>query len=322
MATNEAPSAESARAELEQFRRDHGDWTAMSIHLGDGLYTLDPKPDFRLLRLVQIASDLTNKPLDQVRVLDLACLEGHYAIEFALQGAEAVGIELRDAHIAKAEFARRRLGLERVSFQLDDVRNLARDVHGEFDIVICSGILYHLDVPDVFDFVRRCYEVCTRVAIFDTQIALSPRDTVRHDSDVYHGMWYREHEENADRETRLRDLWASVDNTRAFWFTHASLSNLMAKVGFSSFYECLDPYVSVGDDRRTYVAIKGRRVEVRSSPATNEAAAEQRPERNTVAVNPVQGRRGGVLGIVKSHLPKPMKNLARRLLGARRRDPA
>jgi hypothetical protein len=322
MSTVAAASADSARAELEQFRRDHGDWTAMSIHLGDGLYTIGPTPDHRLLRLLQIASDLTNKPLDQVRVLDLACLEGHYAIEFALQGAEAVGIELRDVHVAKAEFAKRQLGLQRVTFQLDDVRNLARDVHGEFDVVICSGILYHLDVPDVFDFVRQCYEVCTRVAIFDTQIALSPRDTVRDGSDVYHGMWYREHEENTDHETRLRNLWASIDNTRSFWFTHASLSNLMAKVGFSSFYECLDPYVSVGEDRRTYVAIKGRRVEARSSPATDEAVPEQFPERNTVAVNPVQGRRGGVTGIVKTHLPRPMKHLARRLLGARRRSPA
>jgi hypothetical protein len=160
------------------------------------------------------------------------------------------------------------------------------------------------------------------VAIFDTQIALSPRDTVRDGSDVYHGLWYREHEENTDREARLRNLWASVDNTRAFWFTHASLSNLMAKVGFSSFYECLDPYVSVGEDRRTFVAIKGLRVEVRSSPATNEAAPAQSPELNTIAVDPVQGRRGGVVGIVKTHLPKPMKSLARRLLGARRGDAA
>jgi SAM-dependent methyltransferase len=322
MATSGVPSTDAALAELEQVRREHGDWTAMSIHLGNGLHTLEPRPDHRLLRLLQVTSDLVDKPLDQIRVLDLACLEGQYAIEFALHGAEAVGIELRSAHVARAELARRQLGLTRVSFRLEDVRSLALDVHGEFDVVICSGILYHLDVPDVFEFVRRCFEVCTRLAIFDTHIALAPRDSVQYASDTYHGLWYREHAEDADRETRLRNLWASVDNTRAFWFTEASLCNLMAKVGFSSFYECLDPYVSVGDDRRTYIAVKGHGVEVRSSPMTNEVAAGQRPEYNALPVDPIQGRRGGVTGFLRAHLPKRVKSVAKRLRGTERRRPA
>ena len=69
----------------------------MSIHLGGDTYTLAPAPDARLRRLVQVTSDLAGKPLSQLRLLDLACLAGHYAIEFAMQGAgkECIPKEIR-----------------------------------------------------------------------------------------------------------------------------------------------------------------------------------------------------------------------------------
>ena len=58
--------------------------------------------------------------------------------------------------------------LDKLELYKDDVRNLSRERYGEFDLVICSGILYHLDGKDVFPFIRRIYEVCTRVATVDT----------------------------------------------------------------------------------------------------------------------------------------------------------
>ena len=159
---------------LEQVREKYGEWTAMSIHLGSGVHTLQPAPDARLRRIVQVACDLARKPLSQLRVLDLACLEGHYAIEFAMHGAEVVGIELREQNLTKAQFVKDHLGLDRLSLYRDDVRNLSPEKYGLFDIVICSGILYHLDAPDVFHFVKRIYDVCTHFAIIDTQIACVP----------------------------------------------------------------------------------------------------------------------------------------------------
>jgi hypothetical protein len=48
----------------------------MSIHLGEGVYTLSPAPDGRIPRIVQAVSDLAGKPFDELRVLDLACAEG------------------------------------------------------------------------------------------------------------------------------------------------------------------------------------------------------------------------------------------------------
>src|SRR4051812_49098104 len=96
----------SMNGAIEDIVQEHGPWTAMAIRLADGSYTREPAPDYRLRRLVQAAQDLVGKPLAQCRVLDLACLEGQYAIEFALHGAEALGIEGRAASVAKCEFAR------------------------------------------------------------------------------------------------------------------------------------------------------------------------------------------------------------------------
>jgi hypothetical protein len=48
-------------------------------------------------------------PVDGCRVLDLACLEGQYAIECALQGASVLGIDAREASLIQRtyEMARR-----------------------------------------------------------------------------------------------------------------------------------------------------------------------------------------------------------------------
>lgn len=293
---------------IDEVRRQYGDWTAMSIHLGGDLYTLRPALDGRLRRILQIACDLAGKPLSQLRVLDLACLEGHYGVELALHGAEVVGIELREANLAKARYVKDYLRLDRLTLCQDDVRNLSLEKYGQFDLVICSGILYHLDAPDVFHLVRRIFEVCTRLAIIDTQIALLPQVEVTFENEVYHGLWYTEHEESADRDTRLKDLWASVDNTRSFWFTPASLANYLARVGFSSFYECLNPEHVLPEDRRAYVAIKGQRANVLSSPPTASMGFTPKPERNHLPNMGPNIRHGPMFRVAKRFLPAPVKN--------------
>jgi hypothetical protein len=105
-------TTEDRRADLErrmvQIAARHGPWTAMSIALGEGLSTHPPGPDWRLARIVHILRDVLRRPLQGLRVLDLACLEGHYSVEPALHGADALGIEGRDDNLVKAASRRRR----------------------------------------------------------------------------------------------------------------------------------------------------------------------------------------------------------------------
>jgi len=281
----------------------------MSIDLGQGRSTRPPAADWRLRRIVQVAADLLGKPLSQARVLDLACLEGHYGIEFAMHGATVVGIEVREANIIKARYAQQQLGLKNITFINDDVRNLSRAKLGGFDIVICSGILYHLDVPDVFELVRRMYEVCDRLLVIDTQIALSPRVTVSNGGRTYSGLKYREHDEGADREKKYEDLWASIDNDESFWFTHPSLCNLIADVGFTSMLRVENPDMpATAVDRQTYVAVKSDRSEIRSSQLTNRLVESHRPETNVERTNTIQVERGPLFRFLKASLPQSVKD--------------
>lgn len=263
--------------------QSYGDWTAHNIYLGDDIYTYDPsRPDFDssiilcsrfVRRALQIASDLTNKPLSDLRVLDLACLEGGYGIEFALHGAQVVGIDVREANLKKANFAKDMLSLGNISFVQDDVRNLSSERYGQFDVVLCIGILYHLDAPEVFHFVEKISEVCRRVTIIDTHVGLYPNSSYIHKGHEYYGWIFTEYETGCSQQMKVASVCASIDNEKSFWFTRSSLFNLLADVGFSSVYDCHNPSCpGQPDDRDTLVAVKGQQEHVRSFSMKGEGA--------------------------------------------------
>src|SRR5262249_34627827 len=220
-----------------------GPWTAHCIHLGAGLYTSDPpQPDTRLRRFLQIATDITAEPPEKLRVLDLACLEGLFGIEFALHGAQVLAIEGREANLAKARFVKEALSLSGLELVLGDVRTLDTQRYVQFDVVLCLGILYHLDTPDVLEFVQQMYKVCKRLTIIDTNFSLSDEEAYTWNGKTYWGKYVREHDDRDAAKEKLRKSWASLDNVRSFLLTRASLCNLFRHVGFTSVYECLNPY--------------------------------------------------------------------------------
>src|SRR3954451_20701742 len=192
------PMNNDLRARRADLIRTHGPWTAHSIHLGDGVYT-DDDPVRRasnadaLRRFTQITADLAGRPIHELRVLDLGCLEGQYGIELALQGAEVVGVDVREEHLAKARFAAERLGLRRYDVRCDDIRNLHPDSYGVFDVVLCIGILYHLDAPDVFDVIRRMAAVCSRLLLVDTHVSDWRGKRLSYDGRGYRGRKKFEH---------------------------------------------------------------------------------------------------------------------------------
>ncbi len=249
----------------------YGPWTAHNIHLGHGIYTMgrdDPHYEEvirgyarSLRRMSQIASDLTGRDVGSLRVLDLACLEGIYAVEFALRGAEAVGVDAREGHVAKACLAKDALGLDSLTFRRDDVGNLSLERYGRFDVVLCIGILYHLEAADAIRLLERIYEVCGRVAIIETQFALTGEASHTHAGREYRGWVYKEHEPEASTEQKEKSAWASIDNNNSFWFTRPSIYDLLGDAGFTTAYSCALPQMP-GQiaDREVFVAVKGRAV--------------------------------------------------------------
>jgi len=217
---------------------EHGPWTAHNIQLSGSVFTRSSADPAGCPWLLPLFRDFTRKPLHELRIVDLACLEGLYGIEFARSGAEVVGIEGREQNLAKARFVKEVLALDRLTLLQDDVRNLSLERHGRFDIVFCSGILYHLDVPDVFHFVRRMAEVCTGFLFLNTHISpaelgdnsanLGPLESFPFAGYQYTGRRYPEHDPRSSADQRIGNLWASLDNPSSVWFAIDSLRESLA----------------------------------------------------------------------------------------------
>jgi len=236
-----------------------GPWIADNIPLPHGIETNPhrPGPTRGLRRAVQVIADLSVKPWNQLRILDLGSLEGGFALEFASQGAQVLAIEGRESNNAHARFAAEALDLRNVQFVTDDVRNLTPDKYGQFDVVFCSGILYHLTGEDACRLLASVVKVCKRLAIIDTHVGLKPRVSFRWQGHSYSGFVYREHAPEATPEAKAQQKEASLDNVTSFWFTKPSLLNLLRDVGFTSVCEVLSPGFCFFSDRFTFVAMVG-----------------------------------------------------------------
>lgn len=274
---------EQIRRRRQEVVERFGPWTAHNIQLRDDLYTIGPQlvgDEVKLRRITQVVADVAGRPLSDLRVLDLGSLEGLYAIELARHGARAVAVEIREANIEKMRFAKEALALDNFEIVADDVRNLSAEKYGHFDVVLCLGLLYHLDAPDVFHFTERVAEVCRRAAVLDTHVSLVDEVSHTFGGEQYWGSDFREHGEEETDEERKQKLWASADNPKSFWLTKPSLNNLLARVGFTSVYECHNPpEADKPADRVTLVALKGERAELLSAPLMRGRAEDRWPER-------------------------------------------
>lgn len=296
--------------------REYGPWTATNLDLGDGVFTMDgaaPRIQPNIVRFGQAIQDVLDRPLATARILDLACLEGEYALELARQGAEVLGVEGREANIAKARFVKEALKLDRLHLVHDDVRNLSREKYGTFDAVICSGILYHLAAEDQLPFIERLAEVCKRCLIVDTHVAPRPSRKLTHKGTTYAGSVFIEHHRRSSRAERERSLWASLDNQTSFWLTRRSLYNAIILSGFSSVYEChMPPSSGRPPDRTTLVGIKGTRY----VPATHNAPLPPLSSPERVPPGVLYHLRGMARSMVM-RLPYPITRALRSLFGKR-----
>jgi Methyltransferase domain len=293
------------RAIIERY----GEWTAHNIHLGGNLYTIGPDAiPARLARTVQVVADLVGKPLDQIRILDLGCLEGLYAVEFARHGAQAVGIEGREANLAKARFAKEALGLDNLTFYQDDIRNLSPEKYGFFDAVLCLGVFYHLDSPSAFRLAEQIHSATSRLLVMDTYISLYDRTRYDYRGHTYWGISVSEHEREATPVEKHADLWASLDNNESMWLTRPSLLNLLAHVGFTSVYECHNPSeVGKPADRVTLVAVKGKRQILRATPKANQTPVGDWPEHAPANIDAQQKRLYRLSKRLTHLVPRPVR---------------
>jgi SAM-dependent methyltransferase len=116
-------------------------------------------------------------PLAGKRVLDVGCNDGWYAFQAAQEGAHAVGIDLRQEAIDRANMLREHYAATHTSFFRGNVEE-AQTVYGNFDATLCYGLLYHL--ADPINVMRRLGAVTRRIICVQTFIHALDRAPVLH----------------------------------------------------------------------------------------------------------------------------------------------
>ena len=278
------------REHLRRITERGAPWSRQT-YLRDGVYTVGDRPlatDFRLRWLLQLASDLFGGELAGRRVIDLGCEEGHFAVEFARHGADVVAVDVRPEHLKRARFLAEATGVAaRFTAIRADVRELDPVTLGEFDLVLCLGLHYHLDAPELFDFFETLAALCRRAMILYGNFSLGARESREHKGRSYHGMSVFEHADGTPADERLRRRLASPDNPRSFWLTKPSLLNLIADCGFSTVAEQLFPRGETWHaDRVTLLALRGDEPEIHAMPGARGAPRPRWPERERSAREP------------------------------------
>jgi tRNA (mo5U34)-methyltransferase len=165
-------SEEAFKRELERLRPFH-----LAIELPYGLNTLDPESPHRQVSSTRLSSLVRHAfPALRARyggslagkaVLDVGCNCGGFAFEAARAGASrVVGIDVVGRYIEQAEFIRNALDIDQAEFSVTGIDQVA-DL-GRFDVILCFGLLYHLEDP--IGSMRSLAGVCDDVIVVDTNI--------------------------------------------------------------------------------------------------------------------------------------------------------
>ena len=255
--------------ELDFVRTRWGPWTAHNIQLERNLYTISKDEGNRVseradlyVQLIKIFAPSNSK---QLRVLDLGCLEGGISINLAQAGMNVVGVDVREGHIRKCEFVSDQLNLnDKITWLIGDVNDASLwDSLGYFDVIICSGLLYHIADKDIYQLVKRmrAHNVLNGLTIIDTNITSTLQHTFKVSSRLtIHGRQWIEHKKGKSIRDRIKDSWSSLKNDHAFWMTERSLVNIFISSNYSSFHKPLYPFHEWGHKNRdVWVALAGER---------------------------------------------------------------
>jgi SAM-dependent methyltransferase len=227
------------------------EFTAHNIRLDDGTYTgPSANPPMHALPWYvsarRILQTVFQGPRDKVRIADLGCLEGGYAVEFARLGYQVLGLEVRAINLLACQHVKARTNLPNLRFVQDDAWNIGR--YGTFDAVFCAGLLYHLDRPRAF--LEMLSKVTTRLLILPTHFSLDEPCARFGLSEITEneglkGRWYTEFASDADFASRDTAKWSSYENKRSFWIRRDQLLQTLHDVGFDT---VLEQYDSLGKD--------------------------------------------------------------------------
>ncbi len=270
----DAPLLSSAEVRAEGWW-DLLPFTAHNIELAPGVGTrpgpTPPRDDVRTATMVAARGGSVRGD----RVVDLGSLEGGFTLAFAALGADAVGIEVRDVSVARAELAQVLLGETKATFVCADlVDELERQPPA--DAVLATGILYHF--ADPLDVLRRIRTLNPAVLLLDTHVASDERthdcsdfvDRV-YDDHRFRGRLFHEFDADSTASERNAMTWAAWSDEDAFWPIEDDLVRMLELAGFGEIRK-----VDVADDAPWEVDRRNRVMYLATSGADHFEAETER----------------------------------------------
>lgn len=164
--------------DADELDRIAGDPTWMyQFDLGAGVCTSPMGPELMDIHRTRaavaepVASAALAQAGDGASAIDLACSEGWFAHRLLDWGAQEVTcVDIRAENIRRAGLVRDRLGIdaERLRLRTADVYELDPAALGTFDVVLCLGLIYHLENP--VGALRIARALTRRVCIVESQL--------------------------------------------------------------------------------------------------------------------------------------------------------
>jgi tRNA (mo5U34)-methyltransferase len=151
------PSPEEARRAIEAVT----DWYHR-IEVAPGVVTPGINDSPHTLEHLGLPDDCSG-----LRALDIGARDGFFSFELERRGAEVLAMDFMPPDMTGFSVASRLLGSE-VRYVTDNVYNLDPATHGEFDVVLFLGLLYHLRNPlQALDVI---WQVCRGELFVETQL--------------------------------------------------------------------------------------------------------------------------------------------------------
>jgi tRNA (mo5U34)-methyltransferase len=123
----------------------------------------------RTRMLDAVLADTFGGERGELTAIDLACHQGWFSAHLAQAGfGRVTGIDARAEHIADASLIRDALGLAHWRLQQSDVHALDTAALGAHDLVLCFGLIYHLENP--VGALRIARALTRRLCLVETQV--------------------------------------------------------------------------------------------------------------------------------------------------------
>lgn len=218
--------------------------------------------------------------------IDLACHQAWFSTQLALRGvAQVTGIEARSEHVADARAITAAMGLkETVRIAQSDVHAVRTEDYGQHPLVLCFGLIYHLEDPIGALRVAHALTAPGGLCLVETQVVPGMRGYV----DWGNYRFVRplkgsfgiidETDETHGPEASTRGICLAPDSEGLLWILH--------KIGFAE--ASLIPPPADGYEQHLY----GKRVMVRAvrAPASRPALSRP-PPRNPPSHRPRRSSR-------------------------------